>query len=227
MNDEVYALTVLNNELYAGGIFTQVGGVGVNRIAKWTGSWSNLGTGVNGSVEALYSYGGLILAGGTFTSAGGVGSNRIAGWNGTNWAPYGTGMNNDVLSIAVYNNIIYAGGDFTTASGSTVNRVTRWSIPVAINQTGTVIPSSYSLGQNYPNPFNPTTNIKIQIPKGEYAKLVLYDVSGREAAILIDEYLNAGEYKIDFNASGLSSGVYYYELRSGDFKEVKKMILIK
>lgn len=89
------------------------------------------------------------------------------------------------------------------------------------------VPEKYSLSQNYPNPFNPTTNIKLQIAKSGFVKLTVFDISGREAATLVNENLNAGEYNVDFNASGLSSGVYFYRIETAGFTDVKKMTLIK
>lgn len=89
------------------------------------------------------------------------------------------------------------------------------------------VPEKYSLSQNYPNPFNPATNIKLQIPESGLVKLVVFDVTGREVAELVNETLNAGEYKVDFNASGLTSGVYFYKLTSAGFTETKRMVLVK
>lgn len=89
------------------------------------------------------------------------------------------------------------------------------------------VPEKYSLSQNYPNPFNPTTNIKLQIPKEGFVKLTVFDVTGKEIALLVNEELNAGEYKVDFNATGLASGLYFYKLETADFTDVKKMILVK
>jgi hypothetical protein len=102
-------------------------------------------------------------------------------------------------------------------------------------------PTEFSLGQNYPNPFNPTTNIKYTIPtspqsppsKGGEAKqgwftvLKVFDVLGNEVATLVNQPQQPGIYEVEFNASQLSSGVYYYQLRSGSFVETKKMIVIK
>ena len=89
------------------------------------------------------------------------------------------------------------------------------------------VPEKYSLSQNYPNPFNPTTNIKLQIPESGLVKLVVFDVTGREVAELVNETLGAGEYKVDFNASGFTSGVYFYKLTSAGFTETKRMVLVK
>ena len=90
-----------------------------------------------------------------------------------------------------------------------------------------LIPKTYSLSQNFPNPFNPTTLIKYGIPKQGLVKIVVYDVLGREVSTLINEVKQAGTYEINFNASNLSSGVYFYRITAGDFTDVKKMMLIK
>ena len=89
------------------------------------------------------------------------------------------------------------------------------------------IPNKYTLSQNYPNPFNPTTKISFDLPKQGFVTLKVYDVLGKEVAKLVNEQRNAGSYIIDFNASHLSSGVYYYRIESGEFMQVKKMVLIK
>ena len=89
------------------------------------------------------------------------------------------------------------------------------------------IPNKYSLKQNYPNPFNPTTKISFDLPKQDFVTLKVYDVLGKEVAKLVNEQRNAGSYIIDFNASHLSSGVYFYRIESGEFMQVKKMLLIK
>jgi len=89
------------------------------------------------------------------------------------------------------------------------------------------IPTDYILSQNYPNPFNPSTTIEFGLPKSEYVKLVVYDVLGRQVAELVNDNLNAGYYKVNFDASNLSSGVYFYSLKAGDFVSVKKLILMK
>jgi serine protease len=89
------------------------------------------------------------------------------------------------------------------------------------------IPSEYKLLQNYPNPFNPTTKVVVDIPKRSNVKLTVYDVSGKEIATLINENKEAGSYTYVFDASPLSSGIYFYKLKAGDFTDTKKMILVK
>ena len=88
-------------------------------------------------------------------------------------------------------------------------------------------PNSYNLAQNYPNPFNPSTKISWQSPVGSHQTLKIYDVLGNEVATLVDEYREAGRYEITFDASNLSSGIYFYRLQAGDYLQTRKMILLK
>ena len=93
------------------------------------------------------------------------------------------------------------------------------------------LPTKFLLSQNFPNPFNPNTTIRYQIPVRSIVTLKLYDILGREIITLVNEGEAAGNYNIDFNASsaagGLASGVYFYQLKAGDYTSVKKMILLK
>ena len=85
----------------------------------------------------------------------------------------------------------------------------------------------YSLEQNYPNPFNPVTTIKYQIPTTEWVTLKVYDITGMEIQTLMNEQQSVGSYEIEFDASQLPSGIYFYRIRAGNFSDVKKFILIK
>jgi hypothetical protein len=89
------------------------------------------------------------------------------------------------------------------------------------------ITSQFHLSQNYPNPFNPSTNIQFRIAETGFTRLTVYDVIGNKIETLISENLSAGEYEIEFNASQLSSGIYFYKLQSGSFIETKKMLLLR
>lgn len=90
-------------------------------------------------------------------------------------------------------------------------------------------PTSFSLAQNYPNPFNPTTTVGYQLPEASDVKLEIFDVLGRSVVTLVNQRQNAGAYSVTLNASAynLSSGMYFYKLRAGDFIETRKMILTK
>ena len=89
------------------------------------------------------------------------------------------------------------------------------------------VPLGFNLNQNYPNPFNPNTSISYSIPENAFVTLKIYDVLGNEVEVLINEQKESGNYQIDFNASELSSGIYYYTLTAGNFTSTKKMSLIK
>ncbi len=107
-----------------------------------------------------------------------------------------------------------------------------WNLDV---QCGTVtgitkypeLPLNYSLNQNYPNPFNPTTKISFSLPESGFVTLKVFDVIGREVATLINENKLAGNYIVEFDASSLSSGVYFYTLKVNGFSDTKRMILVK
>ncbi|MDO8551010.1 MAG: T9SS type A sorting domain-containing protein [Ignavibacteria bacterium] len=88
-------------------------------------------------------------------------------------------------------------------------------------------PIEYTLYQNYPNPFNPITTIKYSIQKSSLVNLKVYDMQGKEVAILVNEEKPAGVYNVQFNSSNLSSGIYFYRIQAGSFNKVMKMILIK
>ena len=89
------------------------------------------------------------------------------------------------------------------------------------------IPDSYQLFQNFPNPFNPTTVIRFSIPQEAHVNLRIYNILGQEVVTLIDKSMKPGVYNYNFNASGLSSGVYFYSISAGDYKTTKKMLLLK
>ena len=92
---------------------------------------------------------------------------------------------------------------------------------------GKQVPGKFSLYQNFPNPFNPTTSIKFDIPKESIVKITIFDALGRETAVPVNESLKAGSYSVDFDASRLASGIYYYKIEAGNYIESKKMVLLK
>jgi hypothetical protein len=97
----------------------------------------------------------------------------------------------------------------------------------AVEKTTTVVPTHFALEQNYPNPFNPSTQIRFRLPERSNVTLMVYDALGRNIRTLVNQQLDAGEYTSPFDATGLSSGVYYYVLKSGTFVESKRMVLIR
>ena len=122
---------------------------------------------------------------------------------------------------------------FDSPPGSPVRRFVKGAIDfvdglvTSVQQSGFSIPTSYSLSQNFPNPFNPTTKINYALPVSNFVSLKIYDMLGREEMTLVNQRQDAGSYVVDFNASNLASGVYFYRFESGDFKDIKRMVLIK
>lgn len=99
--------------------------------------------------------------------------------------------------------------------------------PIGIEPVSGIIPKSFNLSQNYPNPFNPNTKINVDLPKNTYVKVAVYDMLGKEIEILVNNQLNAGSYKIDWNAAKYASGIYFYRIITSEFTDTRKMILVK
>lgn len=108
----------------------------------------------------------------------------------------------------------------------------RWdsaSVTISVTDVGENAsnPAEFILYANYPNPFNPSTTFAFSLPEASFTSLKIYDAIGNEVAVLVNELKSAGEHQIEFNAEGLSSGIYYYTLQAGSFIETRKMILMK
>lgn len=96
-----------------------------------------------------------------------------------------------------------------------------------IKEIGGNIPSDFSLEQNYPNPFNPATKINFSLPEANNVTLKIYNALGQEITTLVNQFMNAGKYEVSYDAAELPTGIYLYSLSAGNFKSVKKMLLIK
>lgn len=112
-----------------------------------------------------------------------------------------------------------------TAGGT--HGLLRTSVPVSVDNENKNIVTKFSLEQNYPNPFNPNTMINFAIPQKGFVQLKVYDILGKEVAVLVNEEKNIGNYEINFDASYLSSGVYFYKMQVGYFAETRKMVLLR
>jgi photosystem II stability/assembly factor-like uncharacterized protein len=139
---------------------------------------------------------------------------------GNNWTAVVDNLMGPMKSLYIRNNLGWASGEYglllhTTNTG-----------PVWVEDED-IIPDTYSLEQNYPNPFNPSTKIKFSMPSASDVTLVVYDMLGREISVLINEQKSPGLYEVLFDGTNLSSGIYMYKLKAGDFTSVKKMILLK
>jgi hypothetical protein len=140
-------------------------------------------------------------------------------------------------STAYYNKFWEIAGDFTIGLFKKASyRIacviyTEWinagGSPTGINERGRSSLSDFHLFQNYPNPFNPVTIINYRIPAGNHVSLKVYNVLGKEIAVLVNDFKAAGVYSVQFRADNLPSGTYFYNLNVGSYSESKKMILLK
>jgi predicted CXXCH cytochrome family protein len=104
--------------------------------------------------------------------------------------------------------------------------IAKFTATSVLNETG-ITPEQYELSQNYPNPFNPSTTIKFSIPESGNVKVIVYDAVGRVVVTLTNNFYQAGNYKIEWNATSYASGIYFYRLEAKNFNTVRKMVLIK
>jgi len=100
-------------------------------------------------------------------------------------------------------------------------------VPTDVEIHPDLISNKFALDQNYPNPFNPTTHLRFTTVDLRFVSLKIYDVLGREVVTLVNETMKPGSYSVEWNAAPFTSGVYFYQLRAGNFVSVKKMVLIK
>lgn len=149
------------------------------------------------------------------------------------WTMNGEGIqiaNNNVPPIS-RRSIEGFGGIFGPfRNGQTNDPVIRASVyaqTLGVEQVSNEIPQRFELSQNYPNPFNPTTKINFSIPKAGFVTMRVYDVLGKEVGVLVNDVKQAGSYVVDFNASYLASGLYFYKIEANGFTDIKKMMLVK
>lgn len=146
--------------------------------------------------------------------------------DGYSWETRNQGMTDTLI------NTMYISSNGFLYAGTRNKGVFRSVLPItSVEETNQYLPQNFMLYQNYPNPFNPSTKISWQSPVSSWQTLKVFDVLGNEVAALVDENKPAGSYEVEFNASSgirnLSSGIYMYQLRAGEFVQTKKMILIR
>jgi photosystem II stability/assembly factor-like uncharacterized protein len=218
-NFSPFSFTINNDVIYAGFF-------GVRKSTNNGISWSLAG--LNGKViNSLISIDSFVIAG---TSEIGV---QITSNKGSSWTDISQGLiDKHIKSFTIKDDFIYAG-----TAGSSI-----WKRPlsdiIGVKNVSTSIPEDYFLFQNYPNPFNPVTRIKFSIShtplffgEGQGVRLSIFDILGREVAVLVNEQLRAGTYEVDFDGANYPSGVYFYKLTTVDASAplsiTKKMVLIK
>jgi hypothetical protein len=126
--------------------------------------------------------------------------------------------------------LLYITGGITTGPALTsINEayVDTLEIPVSVEEITSEVPNKFLLAQNYPNPFNPSTTIQFSLPEQSFVKLEIFNTLGEKVDVLLSEELTTGTYKYNWNASDLTSGIYYYSLTADNFRQTKKLILLK
>jgi hypothetical protein len=143
--------------------------------------------------------------------------------DGTSWTAFSSGLTGKIVdALAVIDTNIFAG----LRDGGVCRRPLS-DVVTDVGSNHKEIPSRIALEQNYPNPFNPNSDIRYQISEFRHVKLAVYDLLGREVSVLVNERKAPGSYTVQFNGSGLASGVYLYRLKAGSFVETKKLVLLK
>jgi hypothetical protein len=173
LNDEVLALGIYNNELYAGGYFTLSGTDSVNHLAKWNGTnWSSVSHGVNYSVWCLKAFDSALYIGGGFTMADSISASHVVKWNGSSFEALGTGMDSTVYALEVYDSSLYAGGAFINAGGITCNHIAKYSLLTNIDDV------ALNNIKIYPTVFS--DKIVISGAALNHVTLLMTDAEGRE-----------------------------------------------
>jgi hypothetical protein len=210
----VFALTVQNNRIFAGMNYGVL--VSEDNGDTWTYTSHMIET------RMLTSNEDFVFAGGFHTGV------YVSSNSGSNWVQRNDGGigNYTIYSLFIHNGYIFIGTEGNGAYRRELDEL------LGVQIVNSEIPVKYSLSQNYPNPFNPETNIRFEIPANSSGtssnvKLVIFDVLGKEVATLTNELLKPGTYEVNWNASANSSGVYYYMLKTDNFVETKKMMLVK
>jgi ligand-binding sensor domain-containing protein len=209
----IYAFATINNAIFVSTYFG-----GMFRSYDDGLSWSSINSGFPEETVVL-----SLAVSGNNIFAGTYDGVYLSTDSGANWKDIKEGLNNlSIYSLAVNDTYIFAGSD----------RDGVWRRPISevitnIKNNQNNLPTDYLLKQNYPNPFNPVSTINYSTPKKELIIIRVYDLLGNEIATLVNEEKPAGNYKVNFNASNLSSGVYFYRMQAGNFIESKKCIVLK
>lgn len=156
------------------------------------------------------------------------------GWKIVNWdlslGQTGNWLGNNIFEPPLKFDsfqLTYEAGNKSTSTVYFDDLRTAVFAPTEVEQENRIVPTEFVLQQNFPNPFNPVTQIKFSVPAASNVKLIVTDILGKEVATLVNDELAAGNYNVNFDASSFSSGVYFYTIITDNFKQSKKMILMK
>jgi hypothetical protein len=148
-------------------------------------------------------------------------------WNATAKSEFGFSQVPLATAVDAAGNVYVGGiaGRRNFSSEIVVTKIERTVL--AVDEQADEMPGEFALEQNYPNPFNPNTNIRFGVQNLGFVSLKAYDILGREVATIVNEELKAGNYRVDFDATNLASGIYFYRLTSGNSVATRKMIVVK
>ncbi|NMB81045.1 MAG: T9SS type A sorting domain-containing protein [Ignavibacteria bacterium] len=210
------------NNIYVGtqtNIYSGMPGRGVFKSSDFGATWVNLTNGITTSeISQLATVGNGII----FTS--GAGNNAIFRSTnfGNTWSQFSNGLPNN---SAVGPICITKSGYIFTSVNNIIYKI--FDPLTGLNYNPYTIPFELILYQNYPNPFNPTTTISFSVPNSQFVMLKVYDILGREISTLVNEEKQPGNYEVKFDGNNLASGIYYYQIRAGQFVDTKKLVLLK
>jgi hypothetical protein len=134
-----------------------------------------------------------------------------------------TNIGNVTLSTAT----VYLTPQVFVVEGGQLRVILQDETTIDLGSEEQVIPKKIIIHQNYPNPFNPSTSIEFSLPKPENVNIEVYNTLGQIVETLLNQHMKAGNHEVEFNAQNLSSGIYYYRFKAGEFQDVKKMVVIK
>lgn len=238
----VFGLACAGSDVYAVGQYSnEAGGAALGGVGLWDGvAWSAVGSGIYRQETymcdvpyalAVCEFNGGIVIGGFWEKMNGQDIPYLAWRLGGNWIALGSGVNGTVNAVCVHNGNLVVGGSFTQAGGKTSNRFGIWwsSNPPTAIQAPDAAPT---LSQNTPNPFNPSTRFDFSMDRTATVTITVYDARGRVVRTLFSGPAPTGSHTVEWDGrddagASLSSGVYFYQLRSGTETVTRKAVLLK
>ena len=216
------AIAFHTNKLYGVGA-TSTSLPMISRTTDGGNSWNsvNIGSGVTGTCYFVWVPGTPVVY--ILGTNGGI---KRSTDNAMTWVTTPTPGVTNLTHFDFYQLGMVVYGYAVSSNGDVIKIADTLNVLTGVNGNLS-IPESFSMSQNYPNPFNPATNIKYSIPQNTFVRIAIFDVLGREVSAPVNEFKQAGNYEVNFNASDLCSGIYYYKINAGSFTDTKKMILIK
>jgi hypothetical protein len=157
------------------------------------------------------------------TAVGNKGTILRTSDGGQNWISQSSGTTKYLCGVSFTD----ANNGTAVGENGTILRTTDGGVTFVEEESNQTEPHSFLLSQNFPNPFNPSTVISYRLPVIGFVTLKVYDILGGEIVTLVNEEKPAGDYEVEFNGINLPSGIYFYQLKAGQYSETKKMILLK